>query len=155
METYFVSSNILGFRRLLQSNRSAGLFCEVLYHYRAEQKYLLHEFVVMPDHFHLLITPVETTIERAVQSVKGGFSFRARESFGWKGSLWQRSFHDRRIRDAAEYVTRRGYIWWNPVEAGLCARPEDWPFGSASGKFELDAVPQRLKPPLRQGASHA
>jgi len=35
----------------------AKLFLEVLLHYRQQGKYLLHEFVLMPDHFHLLITP--------------------------------------------------------------------------------------------------
>ena len=38
----------------------AQLLVDVLHHYREQTKYLLHEFVVMPNHFHLLITPVET-----------------------------------------------------------------------------------------------
>jgi putative transposase len=39
--------------------------------------YRLHAFVVMPDHLHLLITPFDT-IEKSVQLIKGGFSFRAK-----------------------------------------------------------------------------
>jgi REP element-mobilizing transposase RayT len=58
----------------------AGLFVDVLLHYRQEEKYLLHEFVVMTDYFHLLITPTQT-LERVMQLIKGGFSFRARESW--------------------------------------------------------------------------
>ncbi len=54
--TFFVTSSIRGKRNLLQSERAARLFLDVLYGYRAQAKYLLHEFVVMPDHFHLLIT---------------------------------------------------------------------------------------------------
>jgi putative transposase len=54
-----------------------GLFVDVLLRYRRQRKYLLHEFVVMPDHFHLLITPAEAP-ERSIQLVKGGFSFRAK-----------------------------------------------------------------------------
>jgi putative transposase len=106
----------------------------VLYAYRAEEKYFLHEFVVMPNHFHLLITPRELTIERAMQLIKGGFSFRARERFGFSGTVWQRSFHDRRVRNAEEYAERREYIQLNPVAARLCARPEDWKYSSASGR---------------------
>jgi REP element-mobilizing transposase RayT len=56
-------------------------FLDVLLHYRAQGKYLLHELVVMPDHFHLLITPRES-LERAMQLIKGGFSFRAKEIWG-------------------------------------------------------------------------
>jgi putative transposase len=48
----------------------------VLYEYRARGIFRLHEFVVMPDHFHLLMT-VECgmTIEKAVQFIRGGFAF--------------------------------------------------------------------------------
>jgi REP-associated tyrosine transposase len=71
--TFFVTSSILGKRNLLQSARAADLFIQVLYDYRAQGKYRLHEFVVMPEHFHLLITVgADMTIERAMQLVKGG-----------------------------------------------------------------------------------
>jgi putative transposase len=145
-DTYFVSSNIQQFRRLLQSDRSAGLFIEVLYHYRAEGKFLLHEFVVMPHHVHLLITPAGVTLERTMQLIKGGFSFQAKERFGWKGTVWHKSFRDRRIRDAGEYHRCREYLLLNPVVAQYCELPEQWPHSSASGRFELDPIPQRLKP---------
>jgi putative transposase len=54
--TFFVTSSTSGKRNLLQSDRSAGLFVSVLYDYRAQGKFRLHEFVVMPDHFHALLT---------------------------------------------------------------------------------------------------
>ncbi|MGC1372214.1 MAG: transposase [Candidatus Sulfotelmatobacter sp.] len=76
--TFFVTSSISEKRNLLQSNRAAELFMRVLYDYREQRKFRLHEFVVMPDHFHLLLTVgSELTIERAVQFIKGGFAFRA------------------------------------------------------------------------------
>src|SRR5205807_6704636 len=79
--TFFVTSSIAEKRNLLQSHRSAELFIDVLYQYRSQHKYLLHDFVVMPDHFHMLITVGhEISIERAVQFIKGGFAFRAGRS---------------------------------------------------------------------------
>jgi putative transposase len=153
--TYFVSSNTLQFRRFLQSERSAALFIEVLYHYRTLQKYALHEFVVMPNHFHLILTPAtDTTLERTIQLIKGGFSFQSKERFGRSGPMWLRSFHDRRIRDAAEYVRCRDYLHRNPVEARLCERVGDWHCGSAAGRFPLDEIPQRLKPFAQGSDSH-
>ncbi len=71
-DVYFITASAAGKRPLLQSNRMAGLLVDVLYHYRREKKYLLHEFVVMPNHFHLLLTP-EITLERALQLIKGAF----------------------------------------------------------------------------------
>jgi putative transposase len=55
--TYFITASAYQKMCLLQSDRMADLFVEVLYWYRDQHKFLVHEFVVMPNHFHLLITP--------------------------------------------------------------------------------------------------
>ncbi len=121
------------------------LFIETLLEYRNQEQYKVHEFVVMPNHFHLLITPI-VTLERAVQLIKGGFSFRIGKMFGVRGNIWQPSFYDRRVREAAEYESFRRYIHWNPVKRGLAGTPEQYACSSASAKFFLDPAPQRLKP---------
>jgi putative transposase len=144
-DTYFITASATDKKPLLQSDRMAGLFVDVLYHYRADHKYLLHEFVVMPNHFHLLITP-EVTLEKALQLIKGGFSFRARKEFGINSQIWQTSFYDHRVRDAGEYERARNYIHQNPVKAGLVKVVEEYPYSSANPHWGLDEVPQRLKP---------
>lgn len=74
--TYFVTPNVLGKTQHFELERHALLLLEVMFDYRDQSKYLLHEFVVMPDHLHLLITPRGITLERAMQLIKGGYSFR-------------------------------------------------------------------------------
>lgn len=122
----------------------ARLFVDVLLDYRGKEKYLLHEFVLMPDHFHLLLTPT-LTLERALQLIKGGFSYRARKELGFGGEIWESSFYDRRVRDLDEYGNFRSYIHQNPVKKSLAPAPEKYPYSSAAG-FLLDEVPPRLKP---------
>lgn len=100
---------------------------ETLQHYRREGRYRLHAFVVMPDHVHLLLTPCEITIVRAVGLIKGGFSRRLSSKF----PVWQKGFDERRMRDTSEFVARREYIHLNPLRARLVERAEDWPFSSA------------------------
>ena len=71
-------------RRLLQSERNATLLIDVMRSYVAERKFQLHDFVLMPDHVHLLITvDHEVTIEKAMQLIKGGFSYRLKREFGY------------------------------------------------------------------------
>ncbi len=84
--TYFVTAATFQKHSLFQSHRMAELFVQVLPSYRSQHKYLLHEFVLMPDHFHLLITPT-LTLERAMQLIKGGFSFRAKRELGFGGEI--------------------------------------------------------------------
>ncbi len=155
--TYFVTANVSERRSLFQVEKIARLFIEVLFHYRKERKYLLHEFVVMPDHFHLILTPTGVTLERAMQFAKGGFSFRLNKNLRSKRDVWQTSFVDRRVRDSLEYQKFKDYIWQNPVKRFLARSPEEYPYSSAHASFtsSLDPVPQRLKPISKAGLPQA
>jgi putative transposase len=143
--TYFITAATFQKQSLFQSGRMADLFVQVLLSYREQHKYLLHEFVLMPGHFHLLITPT-LTLERALQLIKGGFSFRARRELGFGGEIWEKSYHDRRVRDWQEYCALRQYIHLNPVKKGLAEIADQYSYSSASAGTALDAAPQRLKP---------
>ncbi len=85
-------------RALLQSERNATLFVDVLRSYAREGKFKVHDFVVMPDHVHLLITlSDQLTIEQAMQLIKGGFSYRVKKEHGYSGEVWQRGFWELRV----------------------------------------------------------
>ena len=145
--TFFVTSSIHGKRSLLQSTRAAELFLDVLYHYRARSSYQLHEFVIMPDHFHLLTTVAPNmTIEKAVQFIKGGFAFRAGRELGFRAPVWQKGFSEIRIVDQEAFANSRDYIRANPIKRGLAVVASEYAFSSARPGFELDAPPQWLKP---------
>jgi len=152
-QTYFVTSNTVGRAAFFRNERWAQLFIQVLCGYRPE-RFLLHGFVVMPDHFHVLITPHES-LEKAVQCIKGGFSFQAKQAFEWKGDIWIAGFSDHRIRDDRDFEVHRRYIAKNPVEAGLANSIEEFAYSSANGRFELDASPRGLKPGSVGGVSGA
>jgi REP-associated tyrosine transposase len=142
---YFITASTFQKRQLLQSDRMRRLFVDVLLHYRQQQKYLLHDFVLMPDHFHLLITPV-VTLERAIQLVKGAFSFRAKRELGFVYEIWQPSYYDRRVRDAEEFFAFREYIRQNPVKKGMVASVDEYEYGSAWTGYELDGIPEKVRP---------
>jgi putative transposase len=114
---------------LFQSKRNATLFIDVLRSYVAAKKFQVHDFVVMPNHVHLLITVGEDiAVERAVQLMKGGFSYRLKKEFGYAGEVWQRGFSDVRIEDRDSFLRHRAYIAQNPVKRGLANSPEEFPF---------------------------
>ncbi len=143
-QTYFVTSDTWERRALFQTESWARLFFKILISHRGDA-YLLHEFVLMPDHFHLLITPA-TALEKAIQLIKGGFSFQAKKELGSKMEIWQRGFADHRIRDAEDYDKHRHYIHLNPVKKHLCASPAEYRYSSAYPGWKLDPIPQGLKP---------
>ena len=61
-----MTANVLERKSLFQVEKIARLFIEVMMDYRTQKKFLLHEFVVMPDHFHLIIAPNGITLERSM-----------------------------------------------------------------------------------------
>ena len=142
--TFFITS-VAAQRKTLFRDAASDLLVDVFQHYRGQGKYLLHGFVIMPDHFHALITPApEISLEKAVQFIKGGFSFRLKS----KLPVWQSSFTNHRIRDAEDFERHREYIRMNPVRAGLAGKEEVYPYSSAYGRFALDPMPPGLKPGL-------
>ena len=101
----------------------------------------------MPNHLHLLLTPaLEITLEKVMQFIKGGFSYRAGRELQVKVEIWQAGFTNHRIHDAADYSQHRAYIRENPVKARLVERAELFPYSSAFPGMVLDAAPPGLKP---------
>jgi putative transposase len=142
-QSYFVSSQTADRKPFFRHARWARLFLDVLENYRPG--YLLHAYVLMPDHIHILVTPSDS-LEKTVQSIKGGFSYRVKKELGWQGEVWQKGFTDHRIRDMDDWARHLEYIRMNPVKANLCMQPEEYLYGSRTGTLVMDAVPQRLKP---------
>jgi REP element-mobilizing transposase RayT len=108
----------------------ARMVTDAIY-YRDQRAFQLHAFVVMPNHVHLLVTPLEA-ISKLMQSLK---RFTARErnrTLGLTGNpFWQDESYDRLVRNEREFGRIVQYIEWNPVTAGLAASPENFPWSSA------------------------
>src|SRR5580698_3298148 len=93
--TFFATTKTYAGRRLLQSDRNAALLIDVLRSCVAARKFKLLDFVVMPNHLHLLITvPGGMTIEKAMRLIKGRFPRRLKKELGYPGDVWQAGFSE-------------------------------------------------------------
>ncbi|AWM36001.1 Transposase IS200 like protein [Gemmata obscuriglobus] len=112
-------------------------------------RYLLHAWVVMPNHVHALFTPLDGwSLSRVVASWKSFTAKEANKVLGRTGRFWHKDYFDRYVRNAEHFALAADYIECNPVKAGLCRAPGDWPFGSArfhsiAGAAGTAAVPGR------------
>ena len=149
IRTFFVTSIAHARNPLFKKEEMARLLLDVLQDNRRKGRFLLHEFVVMADHFHLILTPAEDVpLEKALQFIKGGFSFRAKKKLAFPSLIWQESFTNHRIRDPEDYQRHREYIHNNPVMAGLAKTPSEYPYSSTFPGMEMDPAPPGLKPAL-------
>ena len=136
---YFVTTDTWQRRALLAKPDVARIVLEQILTCWDRRFYRLHAFVLMPEHLHILLTPGdETTIEKAIQLIKGGSAHRIGQERPQKFPIWHAGFHDRWMRDAEEYRNSKLYIELNPVEAKLVERPEDYILSSATGQYVLD-----------------
>ena len=128
IRTYFVTAVTAQRRRIFQVAANAELLQSTLLDYHGQGRFLLHGFVIMPDHFHAILTPAsEVSLEKAMQFIKGGFSFRLKSTL----DVWMRSFNESQILTEEKFWNGVLYIEENPVRSGLAAAPANWPYSSA------------------------
>jgi putative transposase len=142
IRTFFVTTVTAGRRSVFQTDHNAHLLLGIFAGNQKLGHYQLHAFVIMRDHLHLLITPgPEISLERAVQFIKGGFSFRLKS----KLPVWQRSFTERRMKDASDFAHHNIYIEQNPVGAGIVQSAEEYSYSSASMPQLVTDCPPHLQ----------
>jgi putative transposase len=138
-QTYALTAICHERRRIFQRTVNAELLVQTLLRYRDQERFLLHGFVVMPNHLHVLITPAES-IEKAAQLIKGGFSFAVRKQH--TGEVWQEGYFAHRVTDALDYEAQLGYIAHNPTRK----RYADYPYVHTAGAWVMDEPPDNSFP---------
>src|ERR1035437_5895167 len=116
--TYMVTAVTAERRSLFQVTSTAELLQRTILDYRSQGKFLLNAFVIMPNHFHALITPApDVSLEKAMQFIKGGFSFRLKS----KHDVWMRSFNESQMSNEEKFLSCLRYIEENPVRRGFAS----------------------------------
>ncbi|MDE2127904.1 MAG: transposase [Armatimonadetes bacterium] len=106
-------------------------------------RYHLHAWVVMPNHIHALITPMpEVSLSTIIRAWKVASARSINAVLERSGSIWAPDYFDRFIRDERHMASTIAYIDRNPVKAGLCCVPEEWPFGSCARLHAEQSYPR-------------
>jgi len=114
------------------------------------ERYTLEAYVIMPDHVHLLISPIgERTLSRILQGLKGFSARQINRKLGRKGKFWQDETFDHLVRNEQDWLDKFNYIHSKPVSAGLVDRPQDYPFSSLvtiHSEGRLESLPHIWRP---------
>ncbi|MEM9414853.1 MAG: class I tRNA ligase family protein [Planctomycetota bacterium] len=128
--TYFITFR-LGKGQLPEKERQ--LVVDACLHWH-NQRMNVHLLTVMPDHVHLLITPLKKEdgnyhrLEDLLHSIKSFTAHELNKRYSREGPVWQQEYFDRIMRDEDEFFEKWQYIENNPVKAGLVDRPEQFSF---------------------------
>src|SRR3954447_10531865 len=94
-------------------------------------------FCLLDTHYHLIVEVEENVLPIAMHRFNLAYSRDFNRRHGLRGHVQFRRYGDGRIRSEAHLLDRFRYVALNPVRAGLCDRPEDWPWSSYAGTVGL------------------
>jgi putative transposase len=148
LESRFLTCSCRARLALFRNDDIKNAFADRLEHARQLFNFLLIAWVIMPEHFHILLRPdlESATVRQILHNIKGAFARRVIDR--WKEldapilprlrdgkgvhRFWEvGGGYDRNIFSRDELVEKVNYIHWNPVKRGLVARPTDWAWSSA------------------------
>ena len=104
---------------------SPGLAPDILnsvLHYERSRVWHVLLMLLMPDHLHAILSFAS---DRSMSQIVGDWKRYTAKSFG---VLWQANYFDHRLRDEEQFTLKYHYILRNPVAAGLCSDPLEWPW---------------------------
>ena len=138
--TYFFTVNLLARKKNDLLIRNIELLREVVRRVKRKHPFIIHGWVVLPNHFHCIINLPEGDSDFAlrIRLIKSGFSKQlpknerlseSRIKRGERG-IWQRRYWEHMIRDQSDFSAHMDYIHINPVKHGLVNQVKDWPYST-------------------------
>jgi len=126
---YFVTSVTNNREPFLEDNYS--ILVDIFKEISIKLEFELIAYVVMPDHFHLLIDPKENDLSDIIKRIKIKFAYQYRKKNNlYRKTVWQKRFWDHIIRDQEDLNKHIDYIHYNPIKHLKIKSPFDWAFSS-------------------------
>ena len=143
---YHLNSNGNFGRSLYEEELHRSVFLRI--YERVARKYAWRTFAycLMTTHYHVVIQLTDDGLSAGMRQLNGIFSRRMNAIYGrtGKGHLFKNRFHDEYLKTEGHFLAACRYDVLNPVEAGICARPDEWPWSSYRATAGLDFSPAFL-----------
>ena len=107
-------------------------------------RWFCHAYCLMSNHFHLLLSTPEPDLARGMQRLNGRYGQRFNLRHARKGHLFEGRYGARLVESESHLLEAARYVVLNPVRAGLCASPGDWPWSSYRANAGLESPPTFL-----------
>jgi REP element-mobilizing transposase RayT len=141
--TYHVNAKAVDGCKAFRNDEDRIAFLRLLAHELERSKWTLLAYSLMGTHYHLLLRISDRGLSSGFQHLNGGHARTFNRHHRRRGALWQRRFHDTLVETDAHLLESARYIALNAVRAGICERPEDYPwcsYGAAIGAHPPDEI---------------
>jgi putative transposase len=125
---------------LIRNNPDFDNYMRILKACKEKHGFLLHDYVIMNNHVHLMIKLEKTEdISIIMHSINRWYARWYNEHYERKGHFWEDRFYAELIKDDMQLLAVMRYIGLNPVRAGLCNDPTEWKFSGACHYLKGDS----------------
>jgi putative transposase len=107
-------------------------------------EWICFAYCLLGNHFHLCVATPKANLAEGMRLLNGTYAQRFNRRYDRVGHVFQGPYRSRLIKDDRQLLATSRYIALNPVRAGLCSRPELWPWSSYRATIGLEKAPPWL-----------
>jgi putative transposase len=130
---FHITANATAHRVLFRDDHDCTRFLRLFSAVKHKADWICDAFCLLTNHVHLLVTTPEPNLANGMQYLMGAYAQGFNRRHGEFGHLVQGRYYSGLIKRDSHLLEVVRYIALNPVRAGLCGRPDDWPWSSYSG----------------------
>jgi putative transposase len=131
---------------LYRDDRDRLEFLRLLARAGAKWKWTCLSYCLMTSHYHLILAVDDGVLPAGMHALNLPYARQHNMRYGLRGHVQFRRYGSRRIEDDDDLLNTFAYVANNPVEAGLCAAPADWPWSSYAGTLGLNELASFVDP---------
>jgi putative transposase len=117
-------------RAIYVDNVDRFIYLDILGRVTMRQRWRCLAYCLMPNHIHLLLETPQTNLGAGMQRLQGSYAQTFNRRHHRSGHLFQGRYGAAHITTDEQFWTAAAYVALNPVAAGLCQTPEEWPWSS-------------------------
>lgn len=127
-------------QRIFEDEADYRRFLRILEDCKASCGFELYAYCLMSNHIHILLKTGEEPLERIFRRIGARFVYWYNAKYQRVGHLFQDRYKSEPVEDDTYFLTVVRYIHQNPVKAGLCATPADYPYSSFPHYFDAHGL---------------
>ncbi|HEY7149379.1 MAG TPA: transposase [Gaiellaceae bacterium] len=141
---YHVTSRGVARQDIYRDDRDRRQFLRLLDEVVARHDWACHAFVLMSTHYHLVVRTANPDLARGMQRLNSCYAQHFNRRHGYTGHRFERRYHSVLVETDAHAIELFRYLALNPVRAGICSDPGEWPWSSYSALLRSSTVPHCL-----------